>query len=38
VSLESDGPVALLTTAGEFVALYQQDATSARAVAVFAPA
>lgn len=37
VALECDGPVALLTTAGEFVALYRQDATSARAVAVFAP-
>ncbi len=38
VDLGSDGVVALLTSAGEFLALYRQDGSMARAVAVFAPA
>lgn len=37
VDLELDGPVAVLTPTGEFLALYAQDGSSARAVAVFAP-
>jgi tRNA pseudouridine55 synthase len=33
----ADGPVAVVTTGGEFLALYQADGAVARAVAVFAP-
>lgn len=36
VDLRSDDPVAVLTAAGEFLGLYQQDGSTARAVAVFA--
>ncbi len=36
--LESAGPVALTTEAGEFLALYEQHGPLAKAVAVFAPA
>ncbi len=36
VDLPSPDPVALLTAAGEFLALYRQDGATARAVAVFA--
>lgn len=38
VDLGQGGPVALLSSAGEFLALYRQDGSTARAVAVFAPA
>lgn len=38
VDLGSDGPVALLTSTSQFLALYRQDGPTARAVAVFAPA
>jgi tRNA pseudouridine55 synthase len=38
VELHAAGPVAVLTAAGEFLALYQADGSQARAVAVFAPA
>lgn len=38
VDLGSEGPVALLTSTGEFLALYRQDGSSARAIGVFAPA
>ena len=36
--LESTGPVAMTTEAGEFLALYEQHGPLAKAVAVFAPA
>jgi tRNA pseudouridine55 synthase len=38
VELHAAGPVAVLTAAGEFLALYRADSSQARAVAVFAPA
>lgn len=36
--LDNDGPVALMTGAGEFLALYEQHGPVAQAIAVFAPA